>query len=101
LLSAAKKKTVTTGYHKNFREDNSNYSRKVSYLQTKLSNLRVTCVCTWNSVSFSLSLLVIVRPRSLCAIRGTRVTVGSRKLDDQPFSDFAALTCKTRTYATS
>lgn len=55
FLLPATGKTSDDGYYKNFHTDNSNYGQKVSYLQAKLSNLRVTCVCTPAPALFSLS----------------------------------------------
>lgn len=69
-------------YNKSFRADNGNYRRKVSYLRAKLSHLRAARV--YARLSASRRIPVVARPVSLCAICGTRVTVGSRKLDDQP-----------------
>lgn len=85
--------------------DNGNYGQKVSYLRTKLSNLRLICafICSLLSLSrvfphLFLSLFSCHRsPASLCAICDTRITIGSRKLDGRPSSDFAALTYKTTT----
>lgn len=95
-------------HNKSYLTDNGNYGQKVSYLRTKLSNLRVICAFICGSVSLlslscfspSLSLSLFSCHRSLgslCAICDTRITIGSRKLDGRPSSDFAALTYKTTT----
>lgn len=47
--------------------------------------------------SLSLSLFSCRSLGSLCAICNTRITIGPRKLDGRPSSDFAALTYKTTT----